>query len=68
MGEISHLGSDARPNIVCLEGNGSRPSHRGCGYSEGGVMFTLNGTEVHGIAYELYSIGTSPKRFKDQDI
>ena len=38
--------------VVALEGNGSRPSHRGSGYSQGGVMFTLNSIEVHGVAYE----------------
>jgi DNA (cytosine-5)-methyltransferase 1 len=37
--------------VVALEGNGTRPSHRGSGYSEDGVSFTLNATENHGIAY-----------------
>jgi len=45
--------------IVCLEGNGIRPSHMGCGFSVGGVMYTLNSTEVHGVAYETDSITTS---------
>lgn len=38
--------------IVCLEGNGQRPSHRGNGYAETDKMYTLNATEAHGVAYE----------------
>ena len=52
MGKISDIRSNARPNIICLEGNGSRPSHRGNGYSEG-VMYTLNSVEVHSVAYGI---------------
>jgi len=37
--------------LVCLEGNGSRPSHKGDGYSESETMYTLNSTEQHAIAY-----------------
>lgn len=34
-----------------IEGNGSRPSHRGDGYGKpGSAEFTLNTTEVHGVA------------------
>lgn len=36
--------------IVAIEGNGSRPSHKGDGYKEGDMMYTLNSTEVHGVA------------------
>lgn len=54
MGEISDIGCEPRPNIICLEGNGSRPSHKGCGYSVGGAMYTLNSTEVHAVAYANY--------------
>lgn len=36
---------------VALEGNGSRPSHSGDGYRETDTMYTLNATEVHGVAY-----------------
>ena len=39
--------------VVALEGNGARPSHQGCGYSEEEVSFTLNATEQHGVAYGL---------------
>lgn len=35
--------------LAAIEGNGQRPSHRGPGVNDGKVMFTLNGTEVHGV-------------------
>lgn len=35
--------------VVSLEGNGSRPSHSGDGYSESEVMYTLNSTEHHAV-------------------
>lgn len=34
---------------IVLEGNGSRPSHRGSGYVESQTMFTLNSTEQHAV-------------------
>ena len=34
---------------ICLEGNGSRESHFGNGYSESDVMYTLNTIEQHGV-------------------
>ena len=37
--------------ICVIEGNGSRPSHRGDGYKESDIMYTLNATEQHGVAY-----------------
>lgn len=39
--------------VVAIEGNGSRPSHKGSGVSKDGVSFTLNATEVHGLAYGI---------------
>ena len=36
--------------IVAIEGNGARPSHKGDGYKEGDTMYTLNSTEIHGVA------------------
>ena len=36
MGEIRDIGSKPGPDIICLEGNGSRPSHKGDGYRVGG--------------------------------
>ena len=40
---------------VCLEGNGSRPSHKGDGYIESDTMYTLNTIERHGVAYSIES-------------
>ena len=37
--------------VVAIEGNGSRPSHRGDGYKEADAMYALNATEQHGVAY-----------------
>ena len=40
--------------LAVLEGNGSRPSHKGPGISTNGdTMYTLNSVEVHGVVYEL---------------
>lgn len=39
--------------VVALEGNGARPSHKGSGYSEEDVSFTLNATEQHAVAYGI---------------
>ena len=39
--------------VVAVEGNGTRPSHHGNGYSEEGVGYTLNTTEQHGVAYGI---------------
>ena len=44
-----------RPPLVAVKGNGSRPSHKGDGYKETDKMYTLNATEVHGIAQRLAS-------------
>jgi DNA (cytosine-5)-methyltransferase 1 len=37
--------------VVAIEGNGSRPSHMGNGYKESDVMYTLNATEQHAVAF-----------------
>ena len=37
--------------IAVIEGNGSRPSHKGDGYKESDVMYTLNTTEQHAVAF-----------------
>lgn len=37
--------------VVAIEGNGSRPSHHGDGYSESDAMYTLNATEQHAVAF-----------------
>lgn len=35
--------------VVCLEGNGQRDSHKGDGYKESDIMYTLNTVEQHAI-------------------
>lgn len=40
--------------VICLEGNGSRPSHKGDGWRVGG-MYTLNTAEVHCVCYRIGS-------------
>ena len=40
-------------DLVCLEGNGSRPTHHGDGYTQSETMYTLNGTEHHSVAYGI---------------
>lgn len=42
-----------KETIVSLEGNGARPSHRGIGWFEGGISYTLNSTEVHSVCYSI---------------
>ena len=44
---------DKKPTgkTIALEVNGQRPSHFGDGYRESDVMYTLNTTEVHAVAY-----------------
>lgn len=39
--------------IAVVEGNGARPSHLGDGYKESDIMYTLNATEQHGVAYGI---------------
>lgn len=52
--------------IVVVEGNGSRPSHKGDGYKESDVMYTLNATEQHAVVYaidrESYNCGQNYAR------
>ena len=39
--------------MIVLEGNCSRPSHKGDGYSESDVSYTLNATEHHAVCTNL---------------
>lgn len=54
MGEERNLGREPGPDIICLEGNGSRPSHQGDGWNYE-PMYTLNTTEVHAVCYGISS-------------
>ena len=51
--------------VVCIEGNGSRPSHRGDGYAESETMYTLNSTEHHAILFEPRSQDGIPRIHND---
>jgi len=53
------------PQVVCLEGNGSRPSHRGDGYVESETMYTLNSTEHHAVAVENHPADSRVKISED---
>lgn len=46
------LMSETQHGICVIEGNGSRPSHRGDGYKESDIMYTLNATEQHAVCYQ----------------
>lgn len=43
--------SDVAPDTIAIEGNGARDSHKGDGYSESDVMYTLNTVEQHAVCY-----------------
>jgi DNA (cytosine-5)-methyltransferase 1 len=53
------------PQVVCVEGNGSRSSHRGDGYSESETMYTLNSTEHHAVAVENHPADSRVKISED---
>ena len=53
MEQVNDTRCKPRPDIVCLEGNGIRPSHRGDGWRVGEVMYTLNSTEVHAVCFGI---------------
>lgn len=53
MEQVSNTGNFKHADLVCIEGNGVRPSHKGNGYHVGGVMYTLNSTEVHAVCYGI---------------
>lgn len=40
-------------NIVTIEGNGTRGSHKGDGYKDTEIMYTLNTIEKHAVAYGI---------------
>ncbi len=53
---ITNPSSDSQKTVV-IEGNGTRPSHKGDGYSESDVMYTLNSTEHHAVCYATQACG-----------
>lgn len=58
MGEIRDAGCQPRSDVICLEGNGYRPSNYGNGWQVGGAMYTLNSTEVHAVCYAIDHVVT----------
>ena len=42
---------DVAPDTIAIEGNGARDSHKGDGYAESDVMYTLNTVEQHAVCY-----------------
>jgi len=46
---------------IVIEGNGSRPSHKGDGYIESETMYTLNSTEQHAVVYGTTSYNSQCK-------
>ena len=51
---------------VAIEGNGQRPSHHGDGYCVADKSYTLNSTEVHGVAYGVESPIVLDRAFYNQ--
>jgi DNA (cytosine-5)-methyltransferase 1 len=45
-------GTTQDKQIICIEGNGQRESHKGNGYKESDIMYTLNTVEQHAVACE----------------
>lgn len=54
------LGVSQDQTLIVIEGNGYRDSHKGDGYKESDVMYTLNAVEQHAVCYddyEAYGVG-----------
>jgi DNA (cytosine-5)-methyltransferase 1 len=67
---VAHTIVAKGPNAVCyaIEGNGSRESQHGCGYTEGDKSYTLNTTEVHGVCYAVDMGGYKSKVGITEDV
>lgn len=50
---------ESRLNTIALEGNGSRESHKGDGYSVSDTMYTLNTVEQHSVCYSIPSVNSA---------
>ena len=54
MGEVRNIRSESGSDIVCIQGGGATSLNvNGSGWRMN-VSFTLNATDVHGIAYEIH--------------
>lgn len=52
---------------VCIEGNGSRESHKGNGYRESETMYTLNTVEQHAVCYRKETDAEEEQLHTEQD-
>lgn len=50
--------------MIVIEGNGSRPSHRGDGIKETEIMYCLNQVDRHAVCYERSEI----KHYESKEI
>ena len=67
MGEVSDIRCEPGPDIVCIQGGGATSLNvNGKGWGMN-VSFTLNATDVHGIAYEMHSSGEPSERQQSKD-
>jgi hypothetical protein len=53
------MGGQAHGVCYALEGNGSRESHKGPGYTESNTMYTLNTIEHHAVCYAVDSLSSN---------
>lgn len=53
------------PQVVAIEGNGTRESHQGDGYKETDTMYTLNTIERHAVAIENHPADSRVKIAED---
>ena len=43
------------PPVICLQGGGETSQNsQGCGFSEGGVSYTVNTIDRHAVCYAVY--------------
>lgn len=54
--------------VVCLEGNGTRESHKGDGYKKSETMYTLNTVEQHAVCTEIKASVYSTKRHNHKEL
>ena len=63
------LSASQDQTLFVIEGNGARPSHRGDGFAESEISYTLNAVEQHAVAYDGSNITcpTNASNPKDGD-
>ena len=60
-------GSNAIRSVVCIQGGGGTSLNcNGNGWNYD-ICFTLNATDVHGVAYEIYTTGKPSGGFEVKD-